>query len=92
MPRLADRAFAVLPMGYLAVVTDSESRAVGLRRALGIAATIVPADALAREAGFGPLDYLRTLRRGIPGFTLAALGFQTILLGFFVSILGMSWW
>ncbi len=79
-------------MGCLAVVTDSKSRAVGLRRSLGIAATIVPTDALARDADFGPLDYLRTLRRGIPGVTLAALGFQTILLGFFVSILGMSWW
>lgn len=56
MPRSADRAFAVLLMGCLAVVTDSESRAVGLRGALGIAATIVPADALARDAGFGALE------------------------------------
>jgi hypothetical protein len=40
--------------------------------------------------GFGPLDYPKTLRFVIPGVTLAALGFQTILSGFFVSILGMS--
>jgi len=39
---------------------------------------------------FGPLDYPSTLRLVIPGVTLAALGFQTILSGFFVSILGMN--
>lgn len=40
--------------------------------------------------GFGRLDYARTLRWAIPGATLTALGFQTILSGFFVSILGMK--
>ena len=39
---------------------------------------------------YGPLDYARTMRWVIPGVTLAALGFQTVLSGFFVSILGMS--
>jgi glycosyltransferase involved in cell wall biosynthesis len=43
-----------------------------------------------REAGFGPLDYASSMRRVIPGVTAVALGFQTILSGFFVSILGMS--
>jgi hypothetical protein len=43
-----------------------------------------------RASGFGPLDYPRTLRLVIPGVTLAALGFQTALSGFFVSILGMN--
>jgi hypothetical protein len=43
-----------------------------------------------RAASFGPLDYELTLRWVIPGVTLAALGFQTMLSGFFVSILGMS--
>jgi len=42
------------------------------------------------NSGFGPLDYERTLRWVIPGVTLAALGFQTMLSGFFVSILGMG--
>ena len=42
-----------------------------------------------RLAGFGDLDYAHTMRRVIPGATLTALGFQTILSGFFVSILGM---
>jgi hypothetical protein len=40
--------------------------------------------------GFGRLDYAQTMRWAIPGATLTALGFQTILSGFFVSILGMK--
>jgi hypothetical protein len=43
-----------------------------------------------RTLGFGHLDYSETLRWVIPGVTLSALGFQTMLSGFFVSILGMS--
>ncbi len=38
----------------------------------------------------GQVDYARTMRWVIPGATLTALGFQTILSGFFVSILGMK--
>jgi glycosyltransferase involved in cell wall biosynthesis len=38
---------------------------------------------------FGHLDYSHTMRWVIPGATLTALGFQTILSGFFVSILGL---
>jgi len=41
------------------------------------------------NASFGSLDYPRTMRFVIPGTTLAALGFQTILFSFFTSILGM---
>ncbi len=43
-----------------------------------------------RQTDFGPLDYENTMRQVIPGVTLAALGFQTVLSGFFVSILGMG--
>jgi glycosyltransferase involved in cell wall biosynthesis len=42
-----------------------------------------------RLAGFGDLDYAQTMRWVIPGATLTALGFQTILSGFVVSMLGM---
>jgi hypothetical protein len=42
-----------------------------------------------RLGGFGPLDYGHTMRWVIPGVTLTALGFQTMLSSFFVSILGM---
>jgi len=41
------------------------------------------------QAGFGPLDYERTMRLVIPGSMLTALGFQTVLSSFFASILGM---
>jgi glycosyltransferase involved in cell wall biosynthesis len=41
------------------------------------------------EMGLGGLDYPSTMRRVIPGVTLAVLGFQTILSSFFVSILGL---
>ena len=43
-----------------------------------------------RLADFGRLDYAQTMRWVIPGSTLVALGFQTVLSGFFVSILGMQ--
>ena len=38
---------------------------------------------------FGHLDYARTMRFVVPGVTLTALGFQTVLSSFFGSILGM---
>ena len=41
-------------------------------------------------AGFGHLNYAHTMRWVIPGVTLTALGFQTILASFFVSVLGMK--
>lgn len=41
------------------------------------------------QAGFGPLDYERTMRLVIPGSMLTVLGFQTTLSSFFGSILGM---
>jgi hypothetical protein len=41
-----------------------------------------------RSSNFGHLDYAHTMRWVIPGAMLTALGFQTILSSFFVSILG----
>jgi glycosyltransferase involved in cell wall biosynthesis len=41
-------------------------------------------------AGWGPLDYASTMRVVIPAVALGALGFQTIISTFFVSILGMK--
>ncbi|MHB1156170.1 MAG: glycosyltransferase family 2 protein [Phycisphaerales bacterium] len=43
-----------------------------------------------RLTGFGDLDYARTMRLVIPGATLSALSFQTMLSSFFVSMLGMK--
>jgi hypothetical protein len=42
-----------------------------------------------RLVNFGALEYPRTMRLVVPGVTLTALGFQTILSSFVVSILGM---
>ena len=41
------------------------------------------------QTNFGDLDYPQTMRLVIPGATLTALGFQTILSSFFVSLLGI---
>jgi len=43
-----------------------------------------------KSVHFGNLDYTVTMRWVIPGATLTALGFQTVLSSFFVSILGMK--
>ncbi len=42
-----------------------------------------------RVAHFGPLDYGQTMRLVIPGATCTALGFQTMLSSFIISILGV---
>ena len=41
-----------------------------------------------REVDFGHLDYAKTMRWVIPGVTLTALGYLTILSNFIISILG----
>ncbi|MEN8181256.1 MAG: glycosyltransferase family 2 protein [Myxococcota bacterium] len=43
-----------------------------------------------QASGFGDLSYARTMRWVVPGVTLSALGFQTVLSSFLVSILGMG--
>jgi glycosyltransferase involved in cell wall biosynthesis len=42
------------------------------------------------QADFGVLDYSYTMRWVIPGATLSALGFQTILFSFFISMMGIN--
>ena len=39
---------------------------------------------------FGNLDYAKTMRVVVPGATLTALGFQTVLSSFFMSVLGLK--
>ena len=56
---------------------------------LGVALLLMAVNAW-REVSFGSMDYPRTMRLVIPGATLTALGFQTMLSSFFVSILGMK--
>ncbi len=56
---------------------------------LGGIALLLGAVNLWRLANFGRLDYAHTMRWVIPGVTLTALGFQTMLSGFVLSILGL---
>lgn len=42
------------------------------------------------QADFGRLDYAVTMRWVIPGMTLSAIGFQTVLASFFLGILGLA--
>jgi glycosyltransferase involved in cell wall biosynthesis len=71
------------------------SRIIPLERGLliGVASMIAGAALLLgainewRLAHFGALDYSHTMRWVIPGMLLTALGFQTILASFFVTIL-----
>ncbi|HET6702206.1 MAG TPA: glycosyltransferase family 2 protein [Gemmatimonadaceae bacterium] len=73
------------------------SRVITLERgALGGALAVVGGGlllllAIARWAAedFGRLDYASTMRLVVPGVTLTALGFQTVLSSFFLSILRM---
>ncbi len=43
-----------------------------------------------RITDFGRLDYASTMRVVVPGVTLTALGFQTVLSSFFVSVLALA--
>jgi glycosyltransferase involved in cell wall biosynthesis len=43
-----------------------------------------------RAVAYGALDYSQTMRWVIPGVTLVAIGFQTVLSSFFLSVLGMQ--
>lgn len=73
------------------------AESVNLERGLiaGCAAVILGGILLAiavndwRLAGFGHLDYPHTMRRVVPGATLTALGFQTVLSSFLLSLLGI---
>jgi glycosyltransferase involved in cell wall biosynthesis len=64
--------------------------------ALGLAVMLVGCGLLGaavnqwRLAGFGDLDYSRTMRWVVPGVTLTTLGFQGILASFYASLLGMA--
>jgi glycosyltransferase involved in cell wall biosynthesis len=64
--------------------------------ALGLAVMLIGCGLLGaavnqwRLAGFGDLDYSRTMRWVIPGVTLTTLGFQGILASFYASLLGMA--
>ena len=79
-PRL-DRFFSIFRIEH-GLITGAVGMLAGL-------VALVVATAHWHSQGFGPIDYSETMRWVIPGVTLTALGFQTVLGSFFVTILGM---
>ena len=74
---------------FFALVNLERGLLIGAGALLVGVALLVAAVNQWRLAGFGALDYARTMRLVIPGTTLTALGFQTVLASFFLSILRM---
>lgn len=74
---------------FLGRVSLEKGLAVGLL--LVLTGTMLLAGSIYQwwERDFGHLDYSRTMRWVIPGVTLTALGFQSVLSAFFLSILRM---
>ncbi|MGH2952142.1 MAG: glycosyltransferase family 2 protein [Solirubrobacterales bacterium] len=73
------------------------NRVLPLERVLAIAGLAIVAGLVLlglainewRQVDFGELDYASTVRLVVPGVTLTAVGFQTVLTGFLISVLGM---
>ncbi len=92
------KAFAI-GEGLLPRTESSERvfREITLERGLVVAvltmfvgvALLLGAVAQWRAADYGDLDYSVTMRWVVPGVTLTALGFQTVLASFFLSLLAM---
>lgn len=80
-PRL-ERAFH-----YITLETGVIGGAVALIVGLAL---LFSAVLIWKANGWGQLDYSQVMRVVIPGATLTALGFQTVLSSFFMSILGMK--
>ena len=74
---------------FFAVVNLERGLAIASAAVLAGLALLLAAVNQWRLAGFEHLDYAGTMRLVVPGVTLTALGLQTILSSFFVSILGM---
>jgi glycosyltransferase involved in cell wall biosynthesis len=80
-PRL-ERLFKVLNLEK-GLVVGAVSAAIGI-------GLLLAAVNQWRVAGFGDLQYTQTMRWVIPGATFTALGAQTILSSFFLSVLGLA--
>lgn len=76
-------------LGWLQrVLTLERGLFFGIATFVAGVALLLAAVAQWQATGFGRLDYAHTMRWVIPGVTLTALGFQTMLASFFVAVLG----
>jgi hypothetical protein len=67
---------------FFEVVNLEKGLIIGLAGFLSGLALLAWPVCLWQQSGFGPMDYSHTMRWVIPGATLTALGFQTILSSF----------
>jgi glycosyltransferase involved in cell wall biosynthesis len=74
---------------FYRVVTLERGLIVSVIALLAGVALLVASINIWRVHNFGNLDYAETMRLVVPGVTLTALGFQTMLSSFFVSIMRM---
>jgi hypothetical protein len=74
---------------FFTVFTLEKGLVLGAAAVVAGLAMLVAAVAVWRMHDFGPLDYAQTMRLVIPAVTLTALGVQTVLGSFMISIMGM---
>jgi hypothetical protein len=74
---------------FFAVFTLEKGLTLGALAVIGGLTLLLRAVGIWRAHDFGPLDYPQTMRLVIPAVTLTALGVQTVLGSFMISIMGM---
>jgi hypothetical protein len=77
-------------VGFFRFATLERGLITGAVMALAGCAILLGAAVSWQQKGFGLLDYGSTMKWVIPGATMAALGFQTVLFSFLVSMTGIS--
>jgi hypothetical protein len=77
-------------VGFFRFATLERGLIAGAGMALAGGAILVSAVVSWQQAGFGPLDYSSTMKWVIPGATMVALGVQTVLFSFLVSMTGIG--
>lgn len=77
-------------VGFFRFATLERGLITGAVMALAGCAILLGAVVSWQQKGFGLLDYGSTMKWVIPGATMAALGFQTVLFSFLVSMTGIS--
>lgn len=77
-------------VGFFRFATLERGLMAGAGVALVGCAILLGAALSWQQSGFGPLDYSSTMKWVIPGATMAAVGMQTVLFSFLVSMTGIA--